>query len=519
MAYQVLARKYRPHRFEDVVAQPHIVQALSNALNKQHLHHAYLFTGTRGVGKTTTARILAKCLNCEQGVSATPCDTCDACQEIDQGRFMDLFEIDAASRTKVEDTREILDNVQYRPTKGRYKVYLIDEVHMLSGHSFNALLKTLEEPPEHVKFLLATTDHQKLPATVLSRCLQFHLLPMPVDAITDHLATLLGQEKITFEAEALPPIAKAANGSMRDALSLLDQCIAYGDGKISHQEVCALLGTIESTTLAELLTALAEQDATKLLALSEKLSTQGADFTRALDGLLSMLHDIAVEQAIASSGDTVIKKLASDINRENVQLYYQIALLGQQDLSQAPSPKAGFEMTLLRMLAFTPGITPSVTASTSDNATQNTKPHQSIATANNPTGDSSDWNTLLSRLNLKGVTAQLLQHCDLVKRDDANFEFLLSPSHAPMLTDMQRQRIRDALNQTLGRDDVQVTITIAKSGDSPSNTPAQQAVKQTEQRQQQAEQRISEDPTVQRIMQTFDATVIKDSITPVTEVE
>jgi len=360
MSYQVLARKYRPRTFRETVAQEHVLQALINALDHNRLHHAYLFTGTRGVGKTTIARILAKCLNCESGVSSEPCGQCSACTEIAENRFVDLIEVDAASRTKVEDTRELLENVQYAPTRGRYKVYLIDEVHMLSGHSFNALLKTLEEPPPHVKFLLATTDPQKLPVTILSRCLQFNLKNMNPERIVQHLQEILEKELVPFEASALWLLGRSADGSMRDAMSLADQAIAYGSGKITEAEVRAMLGTIDQRTIYEMLAALAVQDGRALLGAVEQMSEQAPDYAAALAELLALLHRIAIAQALPEAADNShgdrdkVLELAQQMPPEDVQLFYQTALLGRRDLPLAPDPRAGLEMVLLRMLAFKP---------------------------------------------------------------------------------------------------------------------------------------------------------------------
>jgi len=360
MSYQVLARKWRPRIFREMVGQEHVLQALINALDHNRLHHAYLFTGTRGVGKTTIARILAKCLNCETGVSSEPCGTCSACREIAEGRFVDLIEVDAASRTKVEDTRELLENVQYAPTRGRYKVYLIDEVHMLSNSSFNALLKTLEEPPPHVKFLLATTDPQKLPMTILSRCLQFNLKNMTPERIVNHLKFVLEQEVIPYEESALWLLGRAADGSMRDALSLTDQSISYGSGKITQAEVAAMLGTLDQASVYEILTALASLDGKSVLGAVHNMAEQAPDYTNALAEMLSMLHRIAIAQALPEAVDNThgdkerIMQLAQQMPTEDVQLFYQTALLGRRDLPLAPDARAGFEMVLLRMLAFKP---------------------------------------------------------------------------------------------------------------------------------------------------------------------
>lgn len=360
MSYQVLARKWRPRIFREMVGQEHVLQALINALDHNRLHHAYLFTGTRGVGKTTIARILAKCLNCETGVSSEPCGTCSACREIAEGRFVDLIEVDAASRTKVEDTRELLENVQYAPSRGRYKVYLIDEVHMLSNSSFNALLKTLEEPPPHVKFLLATTDPQKLPMTILSRCLQFNLKNMTPERIVNHLKFVLEQEVIPFEESALWLLGRAADGSMRDALSLTDQSISYGSGKITQAEVAAMLGTLDQAAVYEIVNALASLDGKAILGAVKNMAEQAPDYVNALAEMLSVLHRIAIAQALPEAVDNShgdkerIMQLAQQLPAEDVQLFYQTALLGRRDLPLAPDARAGFEMVLLRMLAFKP---------------------------------------------------------------------------------------------------------------------------------------------------------------------
>ncbi len=360
MSYQVLARKWRPRTFREMVGQEHVLQALINALDHNRLHHAYLFTGTRGVGKTTIARILAKCLNCETGVSSQPCGTCGACTEIGEGRFVDLIEVDAASRTKVEDTRELLENVQYAPTRGRYKVYLIDEVHMLSSHSFNALLKTLEEPPPHIKFLLATTDPQKLPVTILSRCLQFNLKNMAPERIVQHLQYVLEQEMVPFEESALWQLGRAADGSMRDALSLADQAIAFGGGKVAESEVRTMLGTIDQALVYDILEALAELDGKRILATVARLSEHAPDYSAALAELLTILHRVAIAQALPEAVDNSfgdrhqVLDLAQRVAAEDIQLFYQTALLGRRDLPLAPDPRGGFEMVLLRMLAFKP---------------------------------------------------------------------------------------------------------------------------------------------------------------------
>jgi DNA polymerase-3 subunit gamma/tau len=360
MSYQVLARKWRPRSFREMVGQTHVLKALINALDSQRLHHAYLFTGTRGVGKTTIARIIAKCLNCETGITSSPCSECSVCREIDEGRFVDLIEIDAASRTKVEDTRELLDNVQYAPSRGRFKVYLIDEVHMLSSHSFNALLKTLEEPPPYVKFILATTDPQKLPATILSRCLQFSLKNMTPERVVEHLTHVLGAENIPFEDDALWLLGRAADGSMRDAMSLTDQAIAFGEGKVLATDVRAMLGTLDHGQVYDVLTALIDGDARSLLEAVRHLAEQGPDWSGVLSEILNVLHRVAIAQALPEGVDNGhgdrdrVLALAQALPAEDVQFYYQMGLIGRRDLPLAPDPRGGFEMVLLRMLAFRP---------------------------------------------------------------------------------------------------------------------------------------------------------------------
>lgn len=537
MTNQVLTQKWRPKDFDQVVGQPHVVRTLTNALNQQHLHHAYLFTGSRGVGKTTIARIIAKCFNCEKGVSANPCGKCSSCEEIDAGRFPDFFEIDAASRTKVEDTRDLLNNVQYAPAKGRYKIYLIDEVHMLSGHSFNALLKTLEEPPEHVKFLLATTDPQKLPATVLSRCLQFHLTLMSKEQIAEHLQKILTAEKIQYDENATLLLGKAAQGSMRDALSLLDQNIAYGNGCISEADTKQMLGTIETTLLYELLQALANSDCDQLLKLTKTLDEQGTNFSQALADLLSILHQISICQALDSAFecDPEIKTLAQQIKPEDVQLYYQIGLIGQRDLLLAPSLASGFEMIILRMLAFIPEqpaatskttkktkITPTPSAqakpispAAQPKATKNPEtPEKSIKSTGST--DSEKWYELFNTLQLKGATRALAEQCSLKQLTDAEIRLSLHEKHKAFLQDKHIKRIKEAI-QNICNKDMHVIIEIEQAQNTTETQPNPAEISKLQQQEQlmQAEQRILNDEKVQRIMQTFDATLIKDSIVPV----
>lgn len=499
MQHQVLARKYRPRQFADVVGQNYIVQALSNTLSQQLLHHAYLFTGTHGTGKTTLARIFAKALNCEQGISATPCNTCNHCQEIDSGRFPDFFEVDAASRTKVEDTRELLDNVQYAPSKGRYKIYLIDEVHMLSGHSFNALLKTLEEPPEHVKFLLATTDPQKLPATILSRCLQFHLSQMPVEQISQHLAYILQQENVPFDESALPLIGKAADGSMRDALSLLDQCIAFGNNSVHEADVRALLGTIEPTALFEILHALSQRDGASVLQSIEKMQHDGIDFSQALADLLGLLHQVSVRQIVPDTAvaSDHIATLAKALSAEDTQLFYQIGLLGQRDIHYAPNPKVGFEMTLLRMLAFYPS---------NENQSMVIQPKQHSA---KPAASSNmPWHELLPQLNLSGMALALAKNCCLIEITEKNVLLSADAAQKPLAQAKQIERINQALTEHFKRPlKANIEFSAAKT-----TTPAEITEQQQQRKFESAKESIQTDPKVQQLMQTFDATLVEDSI-------
>ena len=518
MGHLALARKWRPRRFEEVVGQSFAVQALTNALTQNFLHHAYLFTGTRGVGKTTIARILAKCLNCETGITATPCEECQNCMDINSGCFPDLFEIDAASRTKVEDTREILDNVQYAPTAGRFKIYLIDEVHMLSGHSFNALLKTLEEPPEHVKFLLATTDPQKLPATILSRCLQFHLSHLTIEEIDQQLQYILNAEQIKFEAEATLLISKAANGSMRDALSLLDQAIAFGNGQVMTANTRDMLGTINQTLIIELLNSLAAQDANHLLDTTAKLAEHGIDFSEALKELLSQLHTLTLLQvAPGYTKEPTLEPLAHQLSPEDVQLYYQIGLIGQRDLAYAPTQRNGFEMTMLRMLAFTPDTESTIAQPQIQRRTAavtpapSTQQHQApIQQA--PAITDTNWLEIFNQLHLTGAARMLAEQCTLIKQTNDSIQLGLAPKHKALMQDAMVRRINDALTNHFKRP-LQLSITLTATN---VETPADVEVRKAEQQQLNAEQAIYNDDKVQQIIKTFDAKIIKDSIKPVT---
>ncbi len=518
MSYQVLARKWRPRKFAEMIGQEHVLRALVNALDNDRLHHAYLFTGTRGVGKTTVARIFAKSLNCETGVSSEPCGECSTCVEIDQGRFIDLIEVDAASRTKVEDTRELLDNVQYAPSRGRYKVYLIDEVHMLSAHSFNALLKTLEEPPPHVKFLLATTDPQKLPATVLSRCLQFNLKRMPLMLISGHLETLLKAESIDFEVASLKLLARAADGSMRDALSLLDQSIAYGGGAVNEAEVRTMLGTIERGHVLELLRALAATDAPALMQVIEQLSQQSPDYQALLAELLSSLQQMAIAQTVPEAVDEHLDErealidLAAQIPAEDVQLYYQIGLIGRRDLPLSPDQRGGLEMILLRMLVFRPvGAQAGETVLRTQNVTAPIKSKTEVsAAAVAPVTATDDWAALVDAMQLKGVLRELAMNCAIEQRDDSCWSMRLDSAHQQLLSKARQQRLQEALCECLQKT-VQLDIEIAGVAET---TPARQQQLEAATRQAAAVDTIETDPNIKAIQESFDATLHPDSIRP-----
>jgi len=519
MSYQVLARKWRPRKFAEMVGQEHVLRALTNALDNDRLHHAYLFTGTRGVGKTTVARIFAKSLNCESGVSAEPCGECSACVEIDEGRFVDLIEVDAASRTKVEDTRELLDNVQYAPTRGRYKVYLIDEVHMLSAHSFNALLKTLEEPPPHVKFLLATTDPQRLPATVLSRCLQFNLKRMPVPLISGHLETLLKAESISAEVSALQLLARAADGSMRDALSLLDQAIAFGDGGVSEADVRTMLGTIERSHVIDILRALADADAPALLAVVEQLSQQAPDYEGLLAELLTDLQQIAIAQVTDAAVDAHIEareallELAQRMDPEDVQLYYQIGLVGRRDLPLSPEPRGGMEMILLRMLAFRP-----VTTGQAETTARPVQAHAAAkpavttpaATPVARLSEDADWSVLVEGMQLKGMLRELAMNCAVQTCNEGHWKLTLDAEHQQLLNKPRQQQLETRLGECLGKS-IKLDINAEVAG---TDTPAQQRKREAEQRQAGAVEAITSDPNVKAFQKTFGATLHDETIRP-----
>jgi DNA polymerase-3 subunit gamma/tau len=510
---QVLARKWRPRAFSEIVGQEHVVRALQNALAQGRLHHAYLFTGTRGVGKTTLARIVAKALNCETGVTDSPCGRCTACGEIDGGRFVDLIELDAASNTQVDHMRELLENALYAPTAGRYKVYIIDEVHMLSRSAFNAMLKTLEEPPAHLQFILATTDPQKIPVTVLSRCLQFNLRPLPRDRIRDRMQAILEAEGIAAEGAALQLIAGAAQGSMRDALSLLDQAIAFGGGRVSEEATRAMLGVIGQEHLYAILRALAAGDAAELLAQAERLSEQGVSFEGALQDLASLLHRLALvqvaPQALAAEDPDreTLDELARLFGPEELQLYYQIALQGRSDLGLAPDERAGFTMTLLRMLAFAPAgeaqneIAPRASAPA---------PRESAA-GSKKNLDGLDWPQLVETLGLSGMTRMLAQHCELVARAPGRVELAIAQVHQHLLEGPYQERLRAALERRFGAP-LRLTIRLAQEAEA---SPAALADRERQQRQAQAVAAIEQDPFVRELVESFDARVVESSIKPV----
>jgi DNA polymerase-3 subunit gamma/tau len=567
MSYQVLARKWRPQNFNQMVGQSHVLRALVNALDENRLHHAYLFTGTRGVGKTTIARIFAKSLNCEQGVSAQPCGQCRSCVEIAEGRHVDLIEVDAASRTKVEDTRELLDNVQYAPTRGRFKIYLIDEVHMLSGHSFNALLKTLEEPPPHVKFLFATTDPQKLPITILSRCLQFNLKRMPLEMISGHLAHVLQVEGIAYTDPALTLIARAADGSMRDALSLTDQAIVTGGGQIQAADVQDMLGLLPHEYLVGLIKAVLADDGQQLFAIIEQMAQLTTDFTAAADGLISLLHQIAVQQAVglyAASAEIV--ELAQLVTPADTQLYYQLALHGRRDLALNPDPRSGFEMLLLRLMAFRVAEPIALTelAVIAPKKKQTLEPKLTIEQTvafpeplaalpidlepirltdlpvvamppvaqipeplapiippweeehTPPTTEvtliplvAKRWHEIVQALNLNGMTLTLAQHCVLEQCSDSHIVLTLDQAVEDFYNAGVEAKLAQALRTYYQRElNLKINIS-AKLG---AETPNQRLDREQAEKQSTAERSIREDAFVQTLQAEFGASIIPGSI-------
>nr|VFJ49066.1 MAG: DNA polymerase-3 subunit gamma/tau [Candidatus Kentron sp. DK] len=564
MSYQALARKWRPHDFSQMVGQRHVVRALINGLDNDKLHHAFLFTGTRGVGKTTIARILAKCLNCEEGVSSTPCGVCTTCRELDEGRYVDLIEVDAASRARVDETRELMDNVQFLPTQGRYKVYLIDEVHMFSGHSFNALLKTLEEPPPHVKFLLATTDPRKLPITVLSRCLQFNLKRLPVGEIAGQLAYILKEEGIPAEEGITRLVAMAADGSMRDALSLLDQTVSYCGDKLGIADVRTMLGTVDREHIYRILQALARGDGNALLAQAAVMAEEITDFDGALCELLSVLQRIATVQAVpgsVSDSDTDtedLQQLAGQMLPEDVQLYYQIALMGRRDLPFSPDSKSGFEMILLRMLAFRPvsfagndqmaqpaGQVPGTASAPARATEQKAAPVPARAPTAAPapasrarpepvpaspasgyapaTGyapgrdapragalaagvlaaEPGNWPRIVSGLGLTGMTQEVASHCALLGKKQGTIRLCLAPAHARLASDNIKARLEEALRSYWGEEIRLLIEETVPEGE----TPAAIRQRRDHERQRAATQAMEADPNVRALRETFDARI------------
>ena len=496
MSYQVLARKWRPRDFASLVGQEHVVRALRHALEQKRLHHAYLFTGTRGVGKTTLARILAKCLNCETGITPQPCNKCSACVEIDAGRFVDLLEVDAATNTKVDEMRQLLETAQYAPTRARFKVYVIDEVHQLSGHAFNAMLKTLEEPPEHMKFILATTDPQKIPVTVLSRCLQFNLKQMPRDAIASHLANVLTKENIAFEPDALNLLARAAAGSMRDALSLLDQAIAHGGGKVGAASVADMLGAIDQTHLVRLLEAVAASDAAGAVAIADEMQARSLSFDTALADLASLLLQVAMAQTVPDAvDDAAVRALAAKFDPESVQLYYQIALQGREDLPLAPDEHGGFVMTVLRLLAFRPEAGAKALA-----APQAAKPQ----TAKPATG----WPELVQQLPVSGAARELARNAELKSREGATFELVVPKAKAYLAERSYVDKLKAALEQQLGSP---VTLKVL-AGEVTGGSVASLEAGEREARRAAAAQSVNKDGFVQDLVNIFDAKVVDSTI-------
>ncbi|HRD86840.1 MAG TPA: DNA polymerase III subunit gamma/tau [Accumulibacter sp.] len=547
MSYQVLARKWRPRTFASLVGQEHVVRALEHALTAQRLHHAYLFTGTRGVGKTTLARILAKALNCETGVTAAPCGVCSACQEIDAGRFVDLLEVDAATNTRVDEMRQLLENAVYAPTRGRFKVYVIDEVHMLSNSAFNAMLKTLEEPPEHVKFILATTDPQKIPVTVLSRCLQFNLKQMTQPLIANHLRQILEVEAISAEAGALQLLARSASGSMRDALSLLDQAIAHGSGRVEEALVRQMLGAVDLDHLFSILDALLAGNAAAMLQVVDDMAARSLSFDAALQELAALFTRVQIAQlapqAIADDLPERVQLLdiAARLDAEYVQLAYQIAVHGRHELPLAPDEQAGFVMTLLRLHAFRPeseegagGRALAAASSASRPSTKSlplagaTKPPPAraevspaaprLAPASPPAptraGSASpdtDWHELLAALKLSGMARELAQHCGLRELAAGRIALQLAPRHRHLLMKAAQDRLQQTLAEHFARP-MQLSIAVEEgSGD----TPAAAAQRDRQERMDRAIASVEQDGFVREIIEMFDATLIETSIKPV----
>jgi len=540
-ATSVLARKWRPKSFAQLSGQEHVVQALTNALTQNRLHHAYLFTGTRGVGKTTIARIFAKSLNCESGVTAEPCGVCSACKEIDSGRFVDLIELDAASNTQVDNMRELLESALYAPTSGRFKVYIIDEVHMLSKSAFNAMLKTLEEPPAHVKFILATTDPQKIPVTVLSRCLQFNLKQMPPALIVSRLQYVLGEEGIAFENGALNLVARAAAGSMRDALSLMDQAIAYSSGKVDESLVRTMLGAIDRGFLFDILQRLKAGDGAGLLRIADDMAARSVAFEAALQDLATLLHRIALAQTIPGAipddepERARLMELAQQYTPEEIQLYYQIAIHGRNEIDLAPDEYAGFTMTLLRMLAFSPQAAGAgVTIPAARTASAKAAPATAQAAAAVPAATYADapvapvaatpvpavalsadmdWNILLTQLNLSGMALQLAKNSVLAGFADGKVVLGLAPQHKHLQSNrIAQEKLQTALSEYFAKP-MRLEVVLGVSGEVETPAAVEQQDKQN--RQQQAEEAIRQDAFVREAQAMLGAQLIEGSIRPV----
>ncbi len=524
---QVLARKWRPKSFAELVGQEHVVRALSNALKQQRLHHAYLFTGTRGVGKTTLARIIAKALNCETGITDTPCGKCTACTEIDSGRFVDLVELDAASNTQVDNMRELLENALYAPSSGRFKVYIIDEVHMLSRNAFNAMLKTLEEPPAHVKFILATTDPQKIPVTVLSRCLQFNLKQIPQQQIAGRLAHVLEAENVIFDAPALALIARAAQGSLRDSLSLLDQAIAHGGGKVDEASTREMLGAVDQQHLYAILDALVLGDGAAMMQKADEMAARSLSFEAALLDLGTLLHRLALAQQVPATvpdddpdRDAVLE-LANRFGADELQLYYQITLQGRSDIGLAPDEYAGFTMTLLRMLAFAPGQQAQAPTAPREGMrplpapgrpkpSAAAAPQAPVASAPVAVDTAISWDALVQQLGVVGMTKQLAQHCEMSLLDATQITLSLPKAQEHLLGGTHQDKLKAALQQRFGAA-FKVNFNLAQG---KINSPAVIANREQQERQAQAVQEIQRDPFVKELVDTFGARVKESSIKP-----
>ncbi len=525
MSYQALARKWRPRNFSELVGQRPVRTALENALGQGKLHPALLFSGTRGVGKTTLARIVARSLNCEQGVTAQPCGECPACQEIDQGRFVDLLEVDAASRTRVDETRELLDNVQYAPSRGRYKVYLIDEVHMLSRHSFNALLKTLEEPPPHVQFLLATTDPQKLPVTILSRCLQFHLKRIPLAEIGARLKSILDAEAIAWDEDGIERLARGADGSLRDALSLLDQAIAFSGGQVNGADVATMLGSIERRDLLDLVAALAAGQADQAWEAVARIDEQGLDFAEVLDELARLWQRLALAQFLPDQLDSVeateLADLAPRFAPADVQVYYQIVVNARRDLDWAPDPRIGFEMCLLRLFAFLPEGLEGEAPARYEPPARAARPVARSAAAGlaaAPSGSAAavNWESLVEQLGLRGPSLQLARHCVIGTQTDGALTLQLDTAGESMHNPSSEARLRTALRGHFG-EHLQLSIerrSVAATAPPLAATPARVAGHKEEAAKLTAEDQFMKDPAVQKMAAEFGAEVRPGSVRP-----